>query len=499
MDIKLQEQSQSLRTSAAMPLRWYRWWVLWAALAVVAVLAAPSIWSMVPAYEDHLGENYQPLRALKFFHSRGTAFHKYGPMNNFLLAPGYGASLLYWRLIGQFQSPAEAFPYGFARPLEQLTFLIVQGRIVVLGLSLAMLGLLVMNLRLITPRGPLILAGFLLSIGTDYAAAVSFANTRPDGPMLAFCAAALAVYLRIVYLGLTPRRALALSALAVCAISSKELAGPVWVLPYLGLGWAQWQQSRHDPQDRRRFFQSVSVALVTGVAGYALLNIVYAPGTWWQRMQFWLVGVGKDSAVWGGELTTPSGSVWGYLGQIGTSLLNNLGPAGSVAAVAAIAAILMLRPRRWVLLSLPFLSLMALGLVPMGYVADRFYTLAALTLTPMMVAGLTAAWERLAQPRSRQALAAALGLAVAVNLLWGTFAWHYLDMNWLRVAEREVHARVEPDTPVYLLALHRHVPGKSRLEAQGYQLDPRPLQAIVDAPADQRPAWVLAEQGQLQF
>jgi hypothetical protein len=56
-------------------------------LAVLSVLAAPALGYMLPGFESLLGENYQPLRALKFYSSLGGSYHKYGTLPNILCCP----------------------------------------------------------------------------------------------------------------------------------------------------------------------------------------------------------------------------------------------------------------------------------------------------------------------------------------------------------------------------------------------------------------------------
>src|SRR5687768_16430283 len=93
-------------------------------LLVLVLLAAPNVTFLLPATQDYLGEIYQPIQALKFFKTRGQEFHKYGPAPNFILAPGYGVTLAYWKVTGSFDKPSGDSPYGFARPIEQMGFLI---------------------------------------------------------------------------------------------------------------------------------------------------------------------------------------------------------------------------------------------------------------------------------------------------------------------------------------------------------------------------------------
>ena len=54
-------------------------WPVWGPLLPLLVYVAPFISFMLPSRMDHLGEVYQPLQALKFFATRGTTYHKYGP------------------------------------------------------------------------------------------------------------------------------------------------------------------------------------------------------------------------------------------------------------------------------------------------------------------------------------------------------------------------------------------------------------------------------------
>ena len=68
--------------------RWLHAWQVWVPCVLILAIALPNVTFMIPATRDYLEEVYQPLQALKFFKSHGKAFHKYGPMPNFLLAPG---------------------------------------------------------------------------------------------------------------------------------------------------------------------------------------------------------------------------------------------------------------------------------------------------------------------------------------------------------------------------------------------------------------------------
>ncbi len=458
-------------------LRMTRFAHIWIPLLVILVLAAPSVPFMLPACEDYLDEIYQPLQTLKFFKTKGQAFHKYAPLPNFVLAPGYGVSLGYWRMTGSFAKPSENFPYGFKRPFEQMGFLIFQGRVIFLALSLTCFAYLAHTLRLVTENRLVILFAFLLCIATNYALVYALPNPKPDAPMLAFSAAAIAVYVRILYLGLTTRRGVMLSLFAVCAVSSKELAGPMFVLPYLGLAWIAWKQ--------RDAIKPFCISVATGVVAYALLNIVYAPSTWLKRMKFWIGGAGIDPGVWGG-----GGLKHRIVGGL-ACMLDNLGPAGAIVAVIALTCVLAFRPRRWVMLILPLVSVLILGVGRIQYPADRFFTIVSVAMVPVVAMGLA----RIAKP---QAAIGALTLATCVNLWFATFTWNYLHSTFEYVAERHALGHAGHSDTLYLLSTHDRNENSSRFDYLGYHTDARSIQKMASSGAN-LPDWIYATEGELQF
>ena len=450
---------------------------VWLPCLVLVVLAAPSITFMLPACEDYLDEIDQPIQALKFFKTHGQAFHKYGPMPNFILAPAYGVSLACWKLTGELGKPSEDFPYGLSRPFEQIGLMILEGRVVFLALSIACFGYLAHTLRLLVRSRLAILFAMLLCVATDSALVSTLPTPRPDAPMLAFAAAALAVWVRIVTLGFSTRRGIVLALLAVFAVSSKELAAALFVLPYVSLAWIAFRI----PAARRPYVVSV----VTGVVAYALLDVVYAPATWMRRMGFWIGGPGIDASVWGG--TGPLQQLVDSLG----CLLDNLGPAGSiVASVAIVACVVGPDPRRWRLL-LPLVSVVVLGVAPIHYPEDRFFTIVAVALVPLVALGL----DRIL--RARLAVVA-LTLAAIVNLWFATFTWHKLQGIFEYSAERHALAHVDRSETIGLLSIHPLNAGSTRLDLLGFRLDPASIQVIAaeDRP---KPTWIYAPEGVVQF
>jgi hypothetical protein len=458
-------------------------------LAVLVVLAAPTISYMLPGYVSHLGENYQPLRALKFYSSLGGEFHKYGTLPNFLLLPVYGPCLAYWWLTGAFSEPSGDFPYGLEDPLSQLSVLIFGGRVLFGLLGVGLYAWLLASLQRLCDTRTIVAVVFLTCIGTDWAAAHFLANTRPDGPMYAFVAASLGVYVRILIDGPTLARGAWLSLLAVCAISCKELAGPVYVLPYLGLAWTF--------RAKEGISRIAIVSVATGVGAYLVINVVYAPVVWWTRTMHWLGGTGTSADVWvvgGADAVTASSRV----AVVTNGMLDTLGPGGLWVAAAALLALVVLRPRFWLQGLLPFASVMLLGLIPLAFAGDRFYAVAAVTLVVPVLAGLAAGWERISQSGIARVAQVAVALALCVNVWFATWAWHRLESQPGRVVERSLDGD-EFQGSLNWLAVHPRVSGKSRLEMLGYDLDTRSMQQLVDSDPTTLPDRIYADAGHLRF
>jgi hypothetical protein len=439
------------------------------------LLAAPLVGHGLPDYESHLGEEYQPLKALKFFHSRGREFHKWGPADNFLYAPGYALSLFYWKHEGTFGPASPSFPYGFHRPLQQLTTLILQSRILLVCFVLLSLALLGANL---------VAAGFS-RLATFFALFLCAASNpvliwqavilKGDGPMIAFSSLALGTYVLIARRGITMVRALWLTTFIAWAVTSKESAVPLFALPCLGLVFEGLRRS-HPPELRASIRRAVAVGLIALVGWYALLNVIYAPSTWLRRMHH--LTVGNDPAIWGG----PDRSASDYVREIMLALTDNLGPGGMLAAVASIALVLALRPKGSWSVAAPFASYLLLGLLPVGYVPDRFALPAALGLVPLVACAIDALLQRI--PSWVHRLSTVLAVLTGVNLLYANIAWLRLRSRPEDLIEAYVQANLRRDELFSIFSFWPRIPGKSRLEVLGYQLDPRPIAKVVRSKHD---------------
>jgi hypothetical protein len=455
------------------------------------VYTAAFIPFLLPSTTDHLGEIYQPLQALKFFATRGNAYHKYGPTPNFVLAPVYAPTLAYWYATGALSNPSDEFPYGFSDPLPQIGFLILEHRLVFLTLALGAFAFLGHRLALVTDQcwARALAMGFC--VATNYPIIIAIPTASPDSPMLAFLAAALGVYLAIVYRGLTPSRAFWLSTFAVLSISSKEIAAFVFVPSYLGLAWSGWKAARDSPGEMGRFWRSVAVGVVTGVVGYALLNIVYAPAVWWQRMEFWLLGRGIAPEVW----SNPTRAA--QMRMLAINLMTNLGPGGTIIVVTASVAALVGRVRRAVLLSLPPLGALV-GALQVRYTEERFLTPLAVCLTLVVAAGLG---QLLSWPRhlaTRALTTAAVGILAIANVLFAGWCWFHLFSIPEYALERYACAHIRTERKLTVFSTWERAPGSTRLERLGYSYEHRPYQKWAADPAGM-PDIVFATQGEIAF
>jgi hypothetical protein len=493
--------------------RWLRRTIwLYLPLLVLTVAALPCISYQLPSYQSHLGEDYQPLDTLKFFHSRGHSFQRYGVFPNFVLAPGYAVSLGYWKLTGDWNHPTDEFPFGLTSPLEQIGFLLWQGRVLFLILGLILLRSYLKLLIRHDSSVPAVALAFACCLGLNPVLALHLANTRPDGIALCLTAVALGLYHRMVHDGMTVRRAFWFSVWAVGALSSKELAAFMFVIPcavlcarqLLGVhptGTTATETSCSRTSIWRRSIP-VLVLLGTGIGGYLLVNVVYAPEAWWARMQYWL-GPGADKEVFASTDVGTLRATWQFAGRVFNSVLDNLGPAGTPATLVALFAAFLAAPRAALLAALPLFSVTALFLLPLGYAQDRYYLYVALGL----VAPTAIGWQAilripagLRQPGVRVSLIAA---ALIVNLSYTTFAWLALPMRAPYMIERHVvREPIQAEGPtVYLLTydVGPQPPGKHRLVSLGVPWDHRSLQEIVDAAPSDRPARIYAHAGALEF
>jgi hypothetical protein len=454
---------------AEKPLPKRHWLAVLLPVVAILLIAFPLFHYQLPNFKSTLTEEYQPFKTLKFLTSAGGSFHKWGPVDNFLLAPGYLLTFGYWKVTGQFTHGSSEFPYGLTDPLRQISFLILQSRILLLSLGMLAMFLYTRSLGRLVPHSsfaaPL---AVLLVIATNPVLVFNLVALKPDAPMIIFSALALASYVHILTSGLTVRRACAFACLAAIAMSAKESALPLLGLPLLYLLIAAYRRPGVRPH-RIAFTLLASFTLT-----YLCVSVIYAPATWWQRMTFWFGGPGMDAEIWGA-----SDATWRSLAmQKITGVANNLGPAGLSVALVCLLVFVTARPSKGVALMLP-LAGFAAALVKIGYAADYFVHPLSLALAPI----LTVALDRLLSGKSRARLwkHALVGGAVTVNFYYAQIAWLLPFQSKDVLIERDV-ASLRAGASFSLCALYRPS-ARTRLQALDFQQDTRTLpELIADGP-----------------
>lgn len=440
---------------------------------VLFLFSFPGLYWMYPTITDRL-ESYQPLQALKFFATRGQAFHKYGPFPNFVLAPFYGVTLAVWHFMGTLKPPYTTYPFGFANPLAQMNLLIVEGRIVFMVLCLWAAYLLVKRMTRLSSSWLLITAVSVALIASNYNYNAILSSTRPDALMMAFGTLFMVVYLGAVMDGLTTQRGVLLGLCAVSAVSSKELIYAMFVLPVLFL--IIRALTGRDPA-LKPGKPLLRWTLITGLAtfgAYALVNIVYAPHTWVARMRYWTSGEGLDPSIWG-SYTAATNLRNGLL-----CALENLGVGGAVLVVAAVVALLVKRPRFSLALSMPALSFLLFAIAQIHYTEIRYFMPLSIALPPLVLIGLEPL--RLALKENWKQLASQIALAICLiaNLLWGTYSWYFISGLREVVIRKQIMASPKDQT-YYIYSTFKLYPGSNVLSYRGYRLEDRAFQEILDS------------------
>jgi hypothetical protein len=451
-------------------------------LVIIVAGSSPYVGFMVPAASDVHDESYQPLKTLRYFHKRGKDVHKWGTLPNFLYAPAFGAMMAYWHLTGDFQFPSDDFPYGFARPLEQIGSMIVTARAIVLLTGLIATYALAAVMVSVT-RLPLIsVAAFCTIFAASPGILHAFGSTKPDGLMIAFLALSMASYLWIIFNGLNSRAGVGLSLFAAAAVSCKELAAPAYLIPFAALLLDGLYRTARNPSDRRNFLRSFAITVVAGISGYAAINIVYAPETWLERMDIVLFGSLKDPEIWGhGAL-----SVFTY--DVLMSILRELGYVGSIIVLASAIISFASADRRVLLAWLPFLSFVATVFAIADYMPTRFMLPTAVLAVPPVAAILAVHRASIAdywtRYRSRRVPLALVLILITMECVTGVAAsWADLRLNYEAIIERYLSTE-SPDAKVYPVTFYPRNPGSSRLSYLGYDVDDRALWQISDTRAD---------------
>jgi hypothetical protein len=245
---------------------------------------------------------------------------------------------------------------------------------------------------------------------------------------------------------------------------------------------------------RRRFVIDYALTIAVGLIAYAMVNVVYAPSTWQARMHEWLGGPGKDPAVW----APPGYSVLTYLRGVPDGLLWNF-DAGGLAVLSLAAVVSIVAPvRHRVMLWLPTASFLAIVVATAGYMPAYF--LGPLNVTAALpVAAALAHLGRARMPfPARPAGAFALTVAAVFNLWGGNAAWARAMTIFPATHERYCLASVGKDELVFTGNFYVRQPGADRLSYLGFNVDDRPLGALMSRP-ERMPDVVLVSREELTW
>jgi hypothetical protein len=213
---------------------------------------------------------------------------------------------------------------------------------------------------------------------------------------------------------------------------------------------------------------------------YALLNVVYAPATWLERMKFWVADSGADGAVWG----HPGQNAWGFALEVVREVVENLGPGGIAVAGAGLVTLAILRRRRCWDLALPALSFTAFGLARVGYVPSYFCIPIAISAVPVTAFGLAILREWLPSRRSMAAATAALVGALGANAVYANLAWIQLGANVQYLVEQHAVSHVRAGTVVNIFSFWARPEVPTRLERLGFQVDRRGAAELLETRAN---------------
>lgn len=439
-------------------------------VVLIWIYAAPLFTALLPNLSDDLTESYEPMKTLTFVYTRGTAFHKWGPLPSVLYAPVYAPFLGYWYLTGTFRKPTDSALSSFSDPFQQIGTLVQAGRLAGFAVCLIAVWIFSRSLaRTVESKWAVCLA-LVLCVATSPDLIFSFVATKPDGLMMAFLALALAVYGRILMEGFERRTGILLSLAAVGSLSCKEQTAPAFVAMY---GWILFEGIGK----RGRYWTDYAVMVLTGIGVYALVNVVYAPSSWWEHIQYWISGPGKDPGVW----SRPGYSWADYLRDAGNALLFNWGPGGTVAVLGAAVLSLRFRSRQLFGAWVPLLGYICLMLVSAGYV-QRYFLLPASVLSVLPVA---AAFARAATVWSAPVRTAAVMLgavALAANLWGANLAWAQVRQGAPWIIEQYAAGHLSKQQVISFAYPWTMPPNATRLSFLGYRVDERPLGELMKQP-----------------
>jgi hypothetical protein len=214
-----------------------------------------------------------------------------------------------------------------------------------------------------------------------------------------------------------------------------------------------------------------------GAGAYLLINVIYAPASWWQHIRFWMAGPGKDPAVW----ARPNLSTAGYLGDAANYFLFNLGPGGSAVIIGALILSLFYRSRQMLAAWIPLLGYLAFMVGTAGYM-QRYFLLPATVLAGLPVALQIAAVQRSGGPLLRSVAAPVVLLMIGANLWAANMSWAQARELAPWMIEHYAANHILPGESIHLANPWKEREGTARMSYLGYHVDDRPLGELMKQP-----------------
>jgi hypothetical protein len=410
-------------------------------------------------------------------------------MPDFVFAPVYSVLLLVDKLTGHLGHISSHYPFGLDNPVQSLGTMIFAARLTTLFLALASIYYLTRTLQKMLAAGIGPVLAVLLSLSTSVFLLESFSDSKPDGMMIAFILFALANYAAIVLDGFTLTRAIGLAFFYVASFSCKELTVVTMFLPYLGLLLVGLFALRQNKEEGKRSLKMLGFSCLSAVLFYLLINVVYAPHTWIERLTI-VFGPLKDPSIWASAHQTTGA----YLLASVMAVAGSLGWFGILLFVATVAGSIAYYDRRLLLLWLPFVSHLVLTIVLAGYMPPYFMLPLgpALCLPSSFVLCRFIREAELSHVRLRIAT-----ILVAVGCTWMAFtATALFRYSHLRVLYREAMEEVIPSgavvSPVELFDQKEelHVVGRKII------VEEVPLAKIMVDPPRDRPQYLIVDHDQ---
>jgi hypothetical protein len=330
-----------------------------------------------------------PLAAARDFFAWGwwsRVNYIYPLFHYMLLALLYAPPVLYWFLSGRFVPPdGPGYPYGLTDPENQLALLTVIARLT----SAAMASSIVVFMYLIGKRLYGRRAGLLAALMTSLCyTLVFYAHTSVlEVPCLFWGVIALYFYLKLVDGEQKPGNYLAFGILVAVAMSTKDQAYGLFILPIVHIAYAHYRRYFPGPLSLAKLFRAfmhrhTAYAIAGFVLAYAIANNVFLnlPRLW---IHFQLLFGGPDAWPSPDRYLPDRSLVSQYLLLKLTAYhtVHSLGlPMAFVCAVGLIYC-LYRWPKRTLLISLPAISFYIFFInAGLFYVHPRYTLPLALTL-----------------------------------------------------------------------------------------------------------------------